>query len=57
VGSGGPQTPHPEDSAFMVGAGTSTALIAGYSLGFQQWANSFRAWLIPITLNERVCLE
>jgi hypothetical protein len=27
------------------------------SLGFQQWANSFRLWLIPITLKERVCFE
>jgi hypothetical protein len=28
-----------------------------YCLGFQQWANSFREWLIPMTLNERFCFE
>jgi hypothetical protein len=28
-----------------------------YCLGFQQWANSFRLWLIPMTLKARVCFE
>jgi ABC-type antimicrobial peptide transport system permease subunit len=28
-----------------------------YFLGFQQWANSFRVWLVPMTLKEPVCFE
>ena len=28
-----------------------------YFFGFQQWANSFRIWLVPMTLKERVCFE
>jgi hypothetical protein len=28
-----------------------------YALGFQQWVNSFRVWVVPMTLKERVCFE
>ena len=28
-----------------------------YFLGFQQRVKSFRAWLVPMTLNDRICFE